>query len=183
MLKITIPATELYDEQNNRFYKSKETTLSLEHSLVSISKWESKWHKAFYDKRAKTREETLDYIRCMTISPTNVDPTVYLCLNKDNFDSINNYISDPMTASFLMNYTNKEAGPKEVVTSELIYYWMISLNIPFDPCQKWHINRLFALIGIAERKNAPKKSFSKRQMMTNNAAMNAARRAKYHSKG
>lgn len=180
MLTITIPERELWDEERAEFVSVKEQTLQLEHSLVSLSKWESKWKKPFLTKEDKTPEETIDYIRCMTLTP-NVKPEVYKCLTHDNVTKINNYISDPMTATTI-NMHGLSKGGKEIVTSELVYYWMVALNIPFE-CQKWHLNRLITLIQVCNVKNTPPKKMSKRDIMSRNAALNAARRKKYNSKG
>lgn len=180
MLTIVIPERELWDEEREELVSVKEQTLQLEHSLVSLSKWESKWKKPFLTKEDKTPEETIDYIRCMTLTP-NVKPEVYNCLTHDNITKINNYISDPMTATTI-NMQGLSKGGKEIVTSELVYYWMVALNIPFE-CQKWHLNRLITLIQVCNVKNTPPKKMSRRDIMSRNAALNAARRKKYNSKG
>lgn len=149
-------------------------------SLVSLSKWESKWNKAFLGKQEKTDEEILDYVRCMTLTQ-NVDPEVYTRLSAENYAAINAYIEAPMTATCLIE--DKQArGHKETVTSELIYYWMISYNIPVE-FQKWHLNRLLTLIRVCNVKNSPPKRRSKREMWNRNAAINAANRKRFGSKG
>lgn len=178
MLEITIKAKELYDEEKNEFIDLKPQTLKLEHSLLSVSKWESKWHKAFLTKENKTFEETLDYIRCMTIN--TVDPYVYYLLSDDEIKTIYSYIENPMTASVINDSSGKRNN--EVVTSELIYYWMVSLQIPFE-CEKWHLNRLLTLIRICNVKNQPSKKMSRRQILDQNRALNAARLKKFHTKG
>lgn len=175
MLEITVPAAEMFDESTQEFIESKEQTLQLEHSLVSLSKWESKWHKAFLSKREKTFEETIDYIRCMTITK-NVDPSVYFNLSKENIEAINRYIEDPMTATYIAEDPNGSIGG-DVVTSELIYYWMISLNIPQE-YQKWHLNRLLSLIKVCNVKNMPAKKMSQSELMRRHSAINEARRKK-----
>lgn len=180
MLRITIPAEEKWDESKQEFVYSEGQTLRLEHSLVSLSKWESKWKKAFLTKKDKTYEETLDYIKCMTLTQ-NVDPDVYLHLTNKNIEEINAYISDPMTATYFSDEGQKK-GSNEIVTAELIYYWMIALNIPLE-CQKWNLNRLLALIRVCEIKNSPPKKRSRKEIMSRNAALNAARRKKLNSKG
>lgn len=180
MLTITIPATEEYDDAREEFIETQEQTLILEHSLVSISKWESKWHKPFLGKEDKTPEETIDYIRCMTITK-NVDPNVYYALTPDIVKQINEYIENPMTATWFSDKTHKKSS-KEVVTSELIYYWMTALQIPFE-CDKWHFNRLMTLIQIASIKNQPPKKMGKKEAMSQQRALNAARRAKSGSRG
>ena len=180
MLEITIPEVEQWDEVNQEFITSKEQVLRLEHSLVSLSKWESKWNKPFLDKKEKTREETIDYIKCMTLTQ-NVDPNTYNLLTKENIIEINKYISSPMTATTFSEDPNKKSS-REIITSEIIYYWMISLNIPFE-CQKWHLNRLLTLIKVCSIKQQPPKKMSKRDVMSRNAALNAARRKQLNSKG
>jgi len=180
MLQITIPAVELWDERKQEFVITKEQTLQLEHSLVSISKWESKWCKPFLTKQEKTFEETLDYIKCMTITQ-NVDPEVYNYLTNENIKEINEYIEAPMTATYFSDEkTNKIS--REQVTAELIYYWMIALNIPFE-CQNWHLNRLLTLIKVCSIKNQPPKKRSRKEIMSRNAALNAARRKHLNTKG
>jgi len=180
MLQITIPAVELWDEQKQEFVTTKEQTLSLEHSLVSLSKWESKWCKPFLTKQEKTFEETLDYIKCMTITQ-NVDPEVYNHLTNENIDEVNRYIEAPMTATYFLDEKNSKTS-REQVTAELIYYWMIALNIPFE-CQKWHLSRLLTLIKVCNIKNQPPKKRSKKEIMSRNAALNAARRKQLNTKG
>ena len=156
--------------------------MQLEHSLLSISKWESKWCKAFLESREeKTYEEVIDYIKCMTLNK-NVSDDVYRCLTQENITAINDYIAAPMTATY---FSNNERGKRnsEQVTSELIYYWMIALQIPFDPCQKWHINRLLTLIRVCNVKNQPPKKMSKRSTASQYAKLNAARRQQMNSRG
>ena len=180
MLEITIPARELFDENTQEFFTIKEQTLKLEHSLVSLSKWESKWCKPFLSKEDKSYEETIDYVKCMTITQ-NVDPKVYECIDANNISKINKYIDAPMTATTFSN-DQKGKGNREIITSELIYYWMIALNIPFE-CQKWHLNRLLTLVRVCSIKNQPSKKMSKRDIMSRNAALNAARRKQLNTKG
>lgn len=180
MLHLTVPDTELWDETKEEFVYVKEQKLQLEHSLVSISKWESKWHKPFLSNREKTFEETIDYIKCMTLTQ-NVRPEVYKCLSVDNIKRINAYIENPMTASFILD-ESKGKRNSEQITSELIYYWMIALEIPFE-CQKWHLNRLLMLIRICNVKNQPPKKQSKKEITSQYAAINAARRKALNSKG
>lgn len=180
MLQITIPAIELWDEQKQEFVSTKEKTLQLEHSLVSLSKWESKWCKAFLSKTDKTTEEVVDYVRCMTLTQ-NVSPDTYNYLTKKHFEQINDYISAPMTATTFYG-DKKQGGGRETVTAELIYYWMISLNIPFK-CEKWHLNRLLTLIRVCEVKNTPPKKRSKRETASHYAALNEARRRQLNTRG
>lgn len=181
MLQIVVPlSNEGWDEETETFVEPKKQTLQLEHSLISLSKWESKWCKPFLSKGAKTDEEILDYIKFMTITP-NVNPDAYLHLTLDNIKAINAYIDAPMTATtFADDKTGKHS--REIVTAELIYYWMIAMQIPFE-CQKWHLNRLLTLIKVCNVKNSPPKKMSKRETMRRNAALNAARRKQLNSKG
>lgn len=180
MLQLTIPAVEQWDEGRQEFVYTKEQTLELEHSLVSLSKWESKWCKSFLSNNEKTYEETMDYIKCMTVTK-NVDPEVYSRLTNKNIDEVDKYIRAQMTATYFSE-DKKGKGAREIVTSELIYYWMIALNIPFE-CQKWHLNRLLALIKVCDIKNQPPKKRSKKEIMSRNAALNAARKKKLNTKG
>lgn len=181
MLQITIPAVEGWDEAKQEFVPAKkEQTLQLEHSLVSLRKWESKWCKAFLSKQEKTYEETLDYIRCMTLTQ-NVDPEVYTRLTRENIEAINAYIEAPMTATYFSEQGRGRTS-SEQTTAELIYYWMISLNIPVE-FQKWHLNSLLALIKVCNIKNQPPKKMSKRAIMSRNAALNEARRKQYNTTG
>lgn len=184
MLKIVIPATDEFDPENNMFYKTKETTLTLEHSLVALSKWESKWKVPFLNNESMTADQFRDYVRCMTITQ-NVDPLVYYALTQENTNDILKYMEDPMTATKINDKNLPRNGPQrgsKVITAELIYYWMTALNIPFE-CQKWHLNRLMTLIKVASIEQQPPKKMSKRDIMAQNKSLNAARRARMMSKG
>lgn len=183
MLTIVIPrCDDIWDDEKQEFIVNPGATLQLEHSLVSLSKWESKWHKPFFEKHPddpkerKTAEEILDYIRCMTITK-NVNPIVYNFLTAENIKAINDYINNPMTASVINE--GPQEGKKQIngefITSELIYYWMITLNIPFE-CEKWHIERLLMLIRICNIKNQPAKKMSQMEVMQQHRALNEARR-------
>ena len=180
MLEIVVPGVELWNEATNEFILTKSQKLRLEHSLVSVSKWEAKWCKVFLNDREKPINEIMDYIACMTITQ-NVDPIVYKCLTNDNVNDVIKYIEAPMTATHFREKPNRPTI-NEPVTSELIYYWMIAMQIPME-CQKWHLNRLLALIRVCEIKNTPPKKMSKSEIMARNAALNAQRRAKNNSRG
>ena len=180
MLEITIPGVELFDDEKSEFITLKSQTLQLEHSLVSLRKWEAKWCKSFLSKNEKTDEEMLDYVKCMTITQ-NVSPETYERLTTKNIEDITKYINSPMTATYFSDDgTNKHS--REIVTAELIYYWMIALNIPFE-CQKWHLNSLLTLIKVCNIKNSPPKKRSKREIMSRNTALNMARRKQLNTKG
>ena len=179
MLRVTIPPVELFDEAKQEFVWSNAYELQLEHSLVSLSKWESKWCKPFLSKGNKTNEETIDYIRCMTISQ-NVDPLAYKFISQSVIDQITDYIDAPMTATTFAK--DKSTPNREVITSEIIYYWMISFNVPFE-CQKWHLNRLLTLINVCNIRNQPAKKVSRKDMIAKRNALNEARKAQYNTRG
>jgi hypothetical protein len=162
------------------FIEPKKQVLQLEHSLVSISKWESKWCKPFLSKNEMTVEETLDYIRCMTLTQ-NVNPDIYNYITNENIRQVNKYIEAPMTATWFTEEKNGKPN-REQITNELIYYWMVALNIPFE-CQKWHFNRLLTLIRVCNIKNQPPKKMSKKDILSRNAALNAARKKQLNTKG
>lgn len=180
MFQLVIEPREEWNETTQEFVYTKGQTLQLEHSLVSISKWEAKWCKPFLGEKQLSVEEITDYIRCMTLTQ-NVDPNIYKFLSNKNIEKVYQYINAPMTAT---KVPDKNTGPKsqETITSELIYYWMISYQIPFE-CQKWHLNRLLTLIRVCAYKNTPTKKHSKRDLMSRNAALNAARRQQLNTKG
>lgn len=180
MIQVTIPGGELFDSKTNEFVNFKTTTVSLEHSLISISKWEAKWKKPFFKNEERSLDEIVDYIACMSLNP-NIDHRIFHKISSAEVRRVSDYISDPMTAT-TFNELEDFKNNKQIVTSELIYYWMIAYNIPFE-CQKWHINRLLTLIRICGIKNAPPKKTSKAEMMRKRAQINAERRSKLHTKG
>lgn len=185
MLKIVVPATQIgekFDEAKIEFIPimTKEQTLQLEHSLVSLSKWEAKWRKPFLSNKQWTAEESIDYVRCMTLTQ-NVDPNVYRALTPQLLHEVFAYIDASMTATTISKRGNR-ATTNEYVTSELIYYWMVSYQIPFE-CQKWHLSRLLTLINVCNVKNAPQKKMSRQEIIAQNRALNAARRKKLNTRG
>ena len=179
MLEIIIPGLELYNEETNEFTCYDDVKLELEHSLVSISKWESKWCKPFLDGKDKTLDEIVDYVRCMTISD-NIESDAYDRLTEENLVVINEYIGRPMTATTFNN--EKKSTGREIITSEIIYYWMISFNIPFE-CQYWHLNRLLTLIKVCNVKNNPPKKMSQKEILARNKALNDARKKELGTRG
>ena len=179
MLKIIVPETELFDQRSSEFINFKSQTIMMEHSLVSISKWESKWKVPYLYNSQKTIDQKVDYMRCMTITQ-NVNPLIYRFLTKDIYEKIDSYINDPMTASKLPE--EKPVGPAPMITSESIYYWMIILNIPVE-FEKWHINRLLALIKYCEWKQREPKKMSKNELYARNRALNEERKRKYNTRG
>lgn len=180
MLKIKIQKRECWDSVNERFVYIPETTLELEHSLFSISKWEAKWEKSFFLKEPKTSEETIDYIKMMSLN--DVDPIVFNNITKDVFKQIEDYINMPMTATKINSRTANNKESKSYMTSEIIYYYMVTLNIPLE-CEHWHINRLITLIRVCSIKAQPQKKMSTQEAIAYQAKLNAERRAKMKSKG
>lgn len=182
MLTIVIPEQKLFNNDTNRFIHVKETKIQLEHSLMSIQKWEAKYHKPFIETKDKSKSEMRYYVQCMTITQ-NVDPMVYNAIPESVMLDIVKYIDDPMTAAVFKN--NKQVGAAkkgEFVSAETIYYWMITLGIPVE-FRKWHLNQLLALIKFVNIKNAPSKKMSAREAAQQREILNAKRRAKLNSKG
>lgn len=173
MLELEIPDTELWDQKEERFYTIKRQSITLEHSLVSLSKWEAKWHKPFLSDKNLTNEEIFDYIRCMSIG-RNIDPLVFNCLTNEQLKKIEEYISDPHTATWFSN-SIKESGPKEIITAERIYHLMFSYGVPKE-CEKWHLNRLLTQLRVEYEETKPQKKKSKREIADRHRALNAARR-------
>lgn len=181
-ITIRIPDTELWDPLKEEFVHVKEQTILMEHSLLSVDKWESKWKKSYLSSEDKSALEVMDYLRCMTITK-NVNPYVYYAIPADELQRIKAYISDPMTAT---TFTDRESGKRgrkrEVITSEIIYWQMTQLNIPME-WEKRHLNKLLTLIRVGAIKSQPQKKMSNREITKQNSALNAARRAKHHTKG
>lgn len=198
MLEITIPGEELWDARREEFTSTKAVTLRLEYSLVSLSKWESKWHIPFFaDSEGKTPEQMQDFVRCMTVTQ-GVDPTVYARLTAENLNDIYRYMEDPMTATWFAGepkpgekFQNGTAKPRpkkrppgtgKVLTSEVLYSRMFQAGIPLE-CERWHLNRLMTLIRVCQEEQAPPKKMSKKDALRQRRQLNAARRQKYGSKG
>lgn len=179
-ITIKVPDREFFDQANNRFLTIKGRSLTFEHSLLSITKWESKWHKPYLSKTEKTREEAIDYLRCMCLDKID-DLNIFMAIDADAMKEISLYIEDPMTATTFREDNKRQSH--EIITNEIVYYWMTELNIPFDPCQKWHFNRLMTLIRVASIKKQPPKKMGKKEWAAQRSAINAQRRAKYGSKG
>ena len=180
MLQLDIELVpEMWDEKKEEFIPPVTFELRLEHSLISLHKWESKWHKPFLSKQDKTDEELIDYIKCMVLTP-NVKPEVYDHLTQDNVEEIYKYINDPMTATVFSE--DKSKPNREIITAELIYYWMTAAQIPFE-CRKWHLNQLLTFIRVCNVKNNPGKKSSKRETMEYYAKLNEARKKKFNTRG
>ena len=184
MLSVTVPPTEAYDVEKQRFVKVTDRcyTISLEHSLVSLSKWEMRWKRPFLGEKKLTDEALIDYIRCMTLTQ-NVPGCVYdaLASNTELLQKITSYIEDPMTATTIKEQ-DKGSPRRDVITSEVIYYMMIELNIPVE-FQKWHLNRLLTLIRVINIKQGKSKKMSPSAIRAQNRELNAMRRARMNSSG
>lgn len=183
MYTLIVPAKESFNEDTFTFEKTKGFTLQLRHSLISVSKWESIYKRPFFDPRTKrTEEELRGYIRCMLVGQTITDEEL-LSLDEKSLKEVDNYINDPKTATWFPEQKGRNEAKGnvngEIVTTELIYYWMIQNGIPFE-CEKWNLNRLLTLIQVCNRKNAKKEGMSQKDVLAQNAALNKARRAKYH---
>ncbi len=180
MLQIVVPKNEFFDESTQKFISISETKLNLEHSLISLSKWESKWHKPFLSDDNKTNEEIIDYIKCMTINKVT-DQNVYLGFTNDNYSEVNDYIQNPMTATWFNDQYNRGLN-RTIITNEVIYGWMVSFNIPFE-CEKWHLNRLLTLIRVCEVNSSPKKKMPMRKIIENNKSLNEERKRAMNTNG
>ena len=179
-LPITLHRAELYDNKTKRFITIKEKNIVLEHSLLSISKWEAVWHKPFFSQAKKTDEEFRDYIRCMTLTQ-NVEPSDYLALTADQVEMIIRYMEDKQTATTFHNQDQKKS--REIMTNEIVYYLMSEFGIPYEPCQKWHINHLMSLIDVCALKSQPSKKMPMGDMLKQRKSLNAMRRGKYRTHG
>jgi hypothetical protein len=180
MLRIVIPLEEVFDEETSEFRISQGVVLDLEHSLVSLSKWESKYEIPFLSTVNKTEDQTLDYVRMMILGEIPPEDQ-FQRLSAANIKEINAYIDAKMTATWFSDKEQVKMG-RETVTAEIIYYWMISLGIPFE-CETWHLNRLITLIRVCNIKNAPKKKMTRQEQMAQQRALNEARRKATGSSG
>lgn len=182
MITLVIQGQEVFDNRTQEFIQIKPQHISMEHSLISLSKWESKWKKPFItlSREPHTREETLDYLRCMTIN-RDVDPLVYNAIPNAMINAVNNYIEDSRTATKIYNLRKEDNKPKKLnkdITSEELYAQMVKLGIPFDPCEKWHLNRLIMLIRVCTIENGDKEKMSKKDLYAYHRALNNSRRSR-----
>lgn len=179
MLTIHVAGVESFDENSQEFIAQGGTILELEHSLVSLSKWESLHEKPFLGKEPKTAEEIISYVKCMTLN--KVPREIFLKLDEENIQEIGDYIEAKMTATWF-NEQPGEPPSREVITSELVYYWMTVFNIPFE-CEYWHLNRLFTLIRICNVKQSKPKKMSRAEIAQRNRELNAQRKAQLGTTG
>lgn len=182
MLKIAIKEQEYFDDETSSFITIPKVNLVLEHSLVSLSKWESIHEKPFLIKEAHSQEETLSYIKCMVLNEEDIPEEVFAGIQLQDLQTVSDYIRKKMTATWFSDEQKKSSGTGETITSELIYYWMISLSIPFE-CQHWHLERLLTLIRVCSMKNQPAKKMSKSELAARNRALNEQRLAQYNTTG
>ena len=197
MLTIVIPGVQSWNPNTSEFQYTKPVELKLEHSLLSLAKWESNWHIPFFSSSAQmTPEQQLDYLRCMTVTQ-GVDPAVYKRLTRENWNAINRYMDDPMTATWFRgepkpnepktktNTPRPHARPRRggtETTAEVLYAQMFQLGIPKE-CEKWHLNRLLTLLRVCQEANTPPKKMSRGEAMAQQRMLNAQRRARLNSKG
>lgn len=179
MLKLKIVSAEGFDEETQKFIDTDAFDLELEHSLVSLSKWESFFCKPFLNTKDKTPDEILWYVKAMCLTQ-EVPEEVFSNLTEGHYKQINEYINAKMTATWFSDKVSKPS--REIITAEVIYYWMLSLNIPFS-CENWHLNRLLTLVKVCNAKNAPKTKVSKSELAARNAALNAERKAQLKTRG
>lgn len=181
MFKLTIKPQEMFDSEKEEFINLEPRTVTLEHSLVSLSKWESKWEIPYLGEKEKTTEQTVDYIRCMCLDE-DVDPQLFSSLSAENLEDLEKYITAKQTATWFTQTGTKKKGRSETITSELVYYWMIALQIPWES-QHWHLNRLLTLIEVCNRKNEKPKKQNKQEQIARQRELNAKRRAEMESPG
>lgn len=180
MLRIEIGGSEYYDEVENRIIKIPAKVACLEHSLRSIAKWESKWNVPFLSNKEKTREQSIDYIRCMeTTGRTDLSFIDYI--TQEQINQISEYINANMTATTI-NRRGSKRQSREIVTAEIVYFWMIQYEIPSE-YDKWHFNRLLTLIEVCSIKSGPQQKMGHKEQMAQQRALNEARRAQYKTRG
>lgn len=181
MLRIDIPSSEYFDEAASKFRRTESYTLTLEHSLYTVALWEAKWHKPFLQGKEHSDEETLDYIRQMSMDPSTPDD-VFSRLGNEQLSEIIEFINAKQTATTFREIPGQKKASSKIITSEVIYNWMVGLQIPFE-AEHWHLNRLVTLIRVIDNQNAPKKKMSQSDIRAEQARLNAERRAKYNSPG
>lgn len=178
MLELRTQDQEFYDDEHG-FIEIPGGSYVLEHSLISVSKWESKWHIPFLSTEEKTDEQVRDYIRCMFVKPPK-HKDAYLYFSLETIREIAEYINEPMTATTFSELSKR--GGFQIITNEVIYYWMVACNIPFE-CDKWHLNRLLTLIKVVSLEMNPKKQMDTRDILEQNRRINEMRKKKYNTNG
>ena len=180
MLTIEVLGDEFFNDATGEFVRKGGTFLELEHSLVSLSKWESIFEKPFLSQENKTPKEFLEYVKCMALTD-NIPDDVFEALSEENFQEINTYIERKMTATWFSEQPGTP-GSRDVITAELIYYWMIAFQIPFE-CENWHLNKLFTLIRVCNIKQSKPKKMSRSEIAQRNRMLNEQRKAQLGTKG
>ena len=181
MLTISLINQDFFDAETSEFIEYPDMEIQLEHSLISMSKWESLFEKPFLAPGQRSRDEVLSYIGCMILTP-GIDSSVVNRLGNNELSLIDAYISSKQSATTFGDLPARNKSSGETITSELIYYWMVAFNIPFE-CQTWHLNRLFSLIRILNLKQEKPKKMSRAEISARNAELNAKRRAALGTSG
>lgn len=173
MLKLKIEGKEYYNEITDEFIDLPGGELELEHSLYALAGWESKWNKPFLTDKPKTYEETISYLKFMTVNSDKVSPHLYSLVSQKDLDRVYKYMESSQTATWFTEH-GKQPKSRKVITAEIIYYWMVSFNIPFE-CQYWHLNRLITLIRVCDINSKPPKKMSKQEAARQRMALNNQR--------
>lgn len=181
MLTLKVIGEEFYNEETEEFNSVNDFTLYLEHSLLSLSKWESKHKKPFLSNNEKSSEETVSYVEMMILNE-DYPEGIFSRLSNENLNAINSYIESSESATTFSNHLNSGKKNSEIITAELVYYWMVAFNIPFE-CENWHLNRLFSLIQICNIKNSDPKKMSRNEIASRNHALNEQRKAALKTTG
>lgn len=181
MLTLELGALDYFDESKGRFVTRKPRKLTLEHSLRSLARWESKWKVPFISDKPKTREQSLDYVSCMCAN-CSIDEETLSMLTPADMDKINKYIEDSMTATTINRRGPKKPGRREIITAEIIYWWMIQYGIPPE-YEKWHLNRLLTLVEVCSAKQATPQKMGKREQLAQQRMLNESRKARLNTKG
>lgn len=170
-LTIHIPETELWDETREVFVHVKEQTLTLEYSLVNVSKWESRWQKIFLSPEEKTEEQKRDFVYCM-ICNENTDPNVIYAFTEEDFKKVDRYISTSQSAAIIPEEKTNEPKSNELLSTDLIYYYLAQMQVPYIPTQDWHLSRVMSLIRIGSFKNKPEKKLNKQEAVAQVESIN-----------
>lgn len=184
MIQLEIEGSEFFNETKQEFYYTNPCVVMLEHSLLSVAKWESKWKKPFLSSRKDdvlTNAALYDYFRCMEVEPC-IESMWPVSLSPSQYQKLLKYIDEEQTATKFYSYKKDKTLSRQTITSELIYYWMASLNIPFE-CERWHLSRLLTLIHIASVKGQTGKKMTQKETMQMYAELNEKRKRQYNTRG